>query len=80
MCDESSLTGESVAVEKSAEEVLSLQTPLAERVNMAYSGSLVTRGKAIGVVEKIGKKQKEKNSLLPQELPVRFPENRRNCR
>lgn len=56
MCDESSLTGESVAVEKNALDVLNKSTPLAERTNMAYSGSLVTRGKATGVVEKIGKK------------------------
>ncbi len=54
-CDESSLTGESVPVEKNADIVLNKTTPLAERVNMAYSGSLVTNGKAIGVVVATGK-------------------------
>ncbi len=54
-CDESSLTGESVAVEKNAQQILENNTPLAERVNMAYSGSLITRGKATGVVVATGK-------------------------
>ena len=48
--DESSLTGESVPAEKIADLVLSKNTALAERKNMAYSGSLVTRGKARGIV------------------------------
>ena len=54
-CDESSLTGESVASEKNADIILSDYCPLAERVNMAYSGSLVTSGKATGVVVATGK-------------------------
>ena len=54
-CDESSLTGESVPSEKQAELVLDKTTPLAERKNMAYSGSLVTNGKARGVVVATGK-------------------------
>ena len=49
-CDESSLTGESIPAEKNANTVLKSSTPLAERVNMAYSGSLVSGGKAKGVV------------------------------
>ena len=54
-CDESSLTGESVPVEKNADLVLNQNTALAERVNMAYSGSMVTSGKATGVVVATGK-------------------------
>jgi len=54
-CDESSLTGESVPAEKSIENILTKTTPLAERTNMAYSGSLVTSGKAKGVVVATGK-------------------------
>ncbi len=49
-CDESSLTGESMPVEKTADVVINKSTPLAERKNMAYSGSMVTMGKARGVV------------------------------
>mgnify|MGYP005769183679 FL=1 len=54
-CDESSLTGESLPVEKDADLVLNKATPLAERKNMAYSGSMVTNGKARGVVVAVGK-------------------------
>ncbi len=54
-CDESSLTGESLPVEKNADLVLNKATPLAERKNMAYSGSMVTNGKARGVVVAVGK-------------------------
>ncbi|GAX37030.1 cation-transporting P-type ATPase [Nodularia sp. NIES-3585] len=47
--DESALTGESVPVEKSTTTV-SADTPLAERVNIAYAGSFVTFGQGTGVV------------------------------
>lgn len=53
--DESSLTGESLAVEKNADVVLDKHTPLGERKNMAYSGSVITCGRAVGVVTQIGK-------------------------
>lgn len=49
-CDESSITGESVPVEKNADLILQSNTPIAERKNMVYSGSMLVRGKAIGVV------------------------------
>ena len=54
-CDESSLTGESVPSDKHAELVLNKSTPLAERKNMAFSGCMVTSGKATGVVVGTGK-------------------------
>lgn len=47
--DESALTGESVPVEKSVEP-LPRDTPLAERINMAYAGSFVTFGQGTGIV------------------------------
>lgn len=47
--DESALTGESVPVEKSTAD-LTPDTPLAERVNMAYAGSFITFGQAKGIV------------------------------
>ncbi|MBQ8430445.1 MAG: cation-translocating P-type ATPase, partial [Clostridia bacterium] len=53
--DESSLTGESHSVEKNAELILHEKTVLGERRNMAYSSSVVTYGRAVGVVVAIGK-------------------------
>lgn len=47
--DESALTGESVPVHKRPEP-LGADTVLADRVNMAYAGSLVTAGSGAGVV------------------------------
>ncbi|NLT98562.1 MAG: calcium-translocating P-type ATPase, PMCA-type [Christensenellaceae bacterium] len=52
--DEAMLTGESVPVEKDAAAVLPEQTPLAERVNMAYAGTSVTYGRGTGVVAGTG--------------------------
>lgn len=51
--DESGLTGESVPVEKNS-EILSTETALAERINMAYAGGLVTFGQARGLVVATG--------------------------
>jgi len=48
--DESLLTGESVAVFKRAEGLLPVDSPLGDRVNMAFAGTLVNRGRARGVV------------------------------
>ncbi|MFM2142404.1 MAG: hypothetical protein RLZZ476_948, partial [Verrucomicrobiota bacterium] len=47
--DESSLTGESVPASKRPDP-LHADTVLADRVNMAYAGSLVTAGSGTGVV------------------------------
>jgi magnesium-transporting ATPase (P-type) len=51
--DESSLTGESVPVEKAAEPVPA-ESPLAERRAMVYSGTFVTQGQGWGVVVATG--------------------------
>jgi cation-transporting P-type ATPase F len=51
--NESALTGESVAVEKETRS-LSVDAPLAERINMAYAGSFVTAGQGRGIVVAIG--------------------------
>jgi Ca2+-transporting ATPase len=48
--DESLLTGESRAVFKRAEERLPADSPPGDRVNMAFAGTLVSRGRARGVV------------------------------
>ncbi len=52
--EEATLTGESVPTEKDAKMTLPGDTPLAERVNMAYSGTSVTYGRAVGVVTSVG--------------------------
>ncbi|EMA56146.1 cation-translocating P-type ATPase [Halococcus thailandensis] len=51
--DEASLTGESVPVEKTL-TTLASETPLAERTNMLYRGTTVTRGRAKAVVVETG--------------------------
>jgi Ca2+-transporting ATPase len=47
--DESALTGESVLVDKRL-NLLARETPLAERSNMAFLGTHVVRGRALGLV------------------------------
>jgi len=51
--DESALTGESVAVQKS-DQLLPHDTILADRKNMAYGSSLITYGQAAGIVVATG--------------------------
>lgn len=80
MVDESSLTGESVAVSKNAQVVLKRSKPLAERENCLYSGTYVTEGDGKAVVTAIGdkteigklakdiQKEDEKNSPLQNKL------------
>lgn len=53
--DESSLTGESLQIEKNANLCLDEHTALGERKNMAYKSSVVTYGRAVGVVTAVGK-------------------------
>ncbi|QDT02096.1 Calcium-transporting ATPase 1 [Rubripirellula lacrimiformis] len=51
--DESALTGESVAVDKSTDSI-EATTDLAERTNMAWTGTAATAGRGIGVVVATG--------------------------
>jgi Ca2+-transporting ATPase len=48
--DESLLTGESVAVLKDADTILTADNALGDRINMAFAGTMVNRGRGLGVV------------------------------
>lgn len=48
--DESLLTGESIAVVKNHKVILAIDTVLGDRGNMAYAGTMVSRGRGQGVV------------------------------
>lgn len=52
--DESALTGESLPVKKDAEFVCQKSTPVAERVNMLYSGCFVSAGNGQMLVTGVG--------------------------
>lgn len=52
--DESSLTGESVAVEKFTTVLAPGDHSLGDRINMAFKGTMVTHGRAEGMVVAIG--------------------------
>ncbi|MBQ1281229.1 MAG: HAD-IC family P-type ATPase, partial [Oscillospiraceae bacterium] len=73
--NESSLTGESTNVEK-AETVIEGEVPLGDRVNMVYSGSLVTYGRALvavtgtGMNTEIGKIAALMNAAKEKKTPL----------
>ncbi len=50
LCNESSLTGESLATEKRFDVILDKETHLAERENCLYSSCVITEGYALAVV------------------------------
>lgn len=52
--NESSLTGESVSVVKTDEQIAENNVPIGDRNNMVFTGSLVTYGRAVVVVTSIG--------------------------
>ena len=52
--DEAALTGESVPGAKRAEEVLPVETPAADRANMAFAGTLISSGRGSGIVVATG--------------------------
>lgn len=51
--DEAALTGESIPVEKKSQQ-LKEDTTLAERINMLYKGTFVTKGNAYGIITGTG--------------------------
>ena len=52
--EEAVLTGEALPVTKDASLILPYGTPLPERKNMVFAGTLITRGKALAVVTATG--------------------------
>jgi magnesium-transporting ATPase (P-type) len=52
--DESLLTGESSSAAKNSDQILAPDTALADRLNMAFAGTLVTHGRAQGVIINTG--------------------------
>lgn len=75
--DESSLTGESAPVAKDADAVLeSDKTPVAERINMLYSGCFITGGSgkmvvtAVGDATEFGKIAQELSSTAKTSTPL----------
>ncbi|MFR2831463.1 MAG: cation-translocating P-type ATPase, partial [Finegoldia magna] len=74
--DESSLTGESVAVEKNAKDEITTDAGIGDRTNMAYSSSIVSYGRAKGVVvetaqnTEIGKIATSLSQVEDEETPL----------
>lgn len=52
--DESALTGESVSVDKNDDVIEGSEVPLGDQFNMAFKGTVVTNGRAVGVVTATG--------------------------
>jgi len=52
--EESALTGESVPVEKDHSAIIDDEAPLGDRINMVYSGCLITNGRGKAVVVETG--------------------------
>jgi Na+-exporting ATPase len=52
--DEALLTGESLPVAKRADKTYHAEVGVGDRLNMAYSSSTVTRGRAMGIVVAVG--------------------------
>lgn len=71
--DQSLLTGESEGVSKSQEPLPDPATPLADRTSMAYSGTVVVRGRARGYVVATGMQTELgaiAGSMRAQDLPT----------
>jgi len=73
-CNESVLTGESLPIEKSTDIVVT-DTGIADRKNMVFSGTLITSGKAEGVVVLTGVKTEigKISALLQTTASVKSP-------
>ena len=52
--DESSVTGESVAIDKKSFSLAEINTPIGDRINMAFKGTIVNKGRGMGIVVATG--------------------------
>ncbi len=74
LIDESSLTGESVAVNKDPKDLNEKNRPLGDQLNMAFKGTLVSNGRAKGLVVATGMKTEVgKIAALLQEKQAMTP-------
>ena len=79
---EASLTGESLPVEKETKKIENEETGIGDRVNMAFSSSLVTYGRGKGIVvetgmtTEVGKIAGMINSTEKQETPLQTKLNK----
>lgn len=79
--NESHLTGESLPILKDANANLKIDTPLAERLNMAYMGTIITNGSGKGIVVNCAKEseignisnliESEKNKDTPLQVEIK---------
>lgn len=84
--DESALTGESLPVEKAALRLCEPDTPLGERINMAYMGTAVTGGSGSGLVvgtaygTELGRIQRLLGEVQPPDTPLQIQLDRLGSR
>ena len=70
--EESSLTGETVPVDKDANVLLEENTPIGDTINMAFANTIVVNGHAEGIVTETGMKTKVgkiANMIINNEAP-----------
>lgn len=82
--DEALLTGESLPVAKEHNEVFEADTPVGDRLNLAFAASTVTKGRATGIViktalnteiGKIAQSLKGEKSLISKDKDKSFAQN-----